>query len=363
MKKIISVLLVVVMLLCLMTGCAKTETSAPVEEPAKEEAAAPAAPATATADDPYADCPEMTLIYATSSAESVNYCTGATMMAEKVAEATNGKLTIECYFNGSFGLATADEKNALARGTIHMMPATTQILSAEAPYLYPFSVAYVYESYEHFRTVMDSELWADINEQLAADVGIRFLRGDYTGFRHLNLKGTPDINTPEDMAGIKLRVSNNESTLLMAENVLGANPVGLDFSELYQALQTGTVDGHENPFPTIIGNKLYEVTDSIVLTGHTIETHALAVNEEMWKNLPDAYRELINEAWNEACLWVDEKSLADEEDGKAFLEGEGLVVMDCDRQSFIDKATEYYKNFEGMQPYMDTYLAIKEMAK
>lgn len=361
MKKIIGILLTVMMLFCFLTGCAKTETSTSAETPSVAESE-PVSVGETPADDPYADCPEMTLIYATSSAESVNYCAGAQMMADKVAEATNGKLTIECYFNGSFGIATADEKNALARGTIQMMPATTQILAADAPYLYPFSVAYVYESYEHFRTVMDSELWADINEQLAEDVGIRFLRGDYTGFRHLNLKGTRQINTPEDMAGVKLRVSNNESTLLMAENVLGANPVGLDFSELYQALQTGTVDGHENPFPTIIGNRLYEVTDSIVLTGHTIETHALAVNEKMWQDLPDAYRELINETWNECCLWIDEKSLADEEDGKAFLEGEGLVVMECDRQSFIDRATEYYTNFEGMQPYMETYLAIKEMA-
>ena len=309
----------------------------------------------------YTALPEEKLVFATGSSAETVYCQGIQKLSDMVKEKTNGRLTIECYFSGSLGIATGSETDGVSRGTLDMSVGSTSLYSADCPYLTPFTAAYVFESYEHYRAVMDSDLWAGMADRIAEDIGIRMLRGDYTGARHLNLKGTKEIKSPADMANYKLRVSNNEATLFIASKVLGANAIGMNFTEVYQALQTGTIDGHENPLTTIVANLFYEVTDSVVLTGHQIEAHALAINEERWKALDPAYRELINACWSECVDWIDQTTLQQEKDLVSFLEGEGLVVYEIDKTPFIESATAAYAAYEPMQKYIDTYNAIKAL--
>lgn len=345
----------------LLSMCACSEKPAEATPPAPS-AAQPSAENTASAD-PYADLPEVKLTFATGSSAETAYCKGIQMLADRLSEETGGKFTIDCYFNGSLGIATGSETDALSRGTLDLSIGSTSLYTADCPYLTPFAAAYVFESYDHYRAVMDSDFWAGMRDRIIEDMNIRMLRCDYTGARHLNLKGTKEITKPEDMASYRLRVSNNEATLFIAEKVLGANPVGMNFSEVYQALQTNAIDGHENPFSTIVANMFYEVTDSVVMTGHQIEAHALAINEDSYQNLPQAYQELLNDTWSECVDFIDETTLQEERDYVSFLKDKGLVVYEIDKTPFIEQAGKAYAEYAPMQEYIDIYNEIKSFAK
>lgn len=262
----------------------------------------------------------------------------------------------------AFILSTLSLTDALSRGTLDMSIGSTSLYTADCPYLTPFAAAYVFESYDHYRAVMDSDFWLEMRDRIAEDLNIRMLRCDYTGSRHLNLKGKTEITKPEDMAAYKLRVSNNEATLFIAEKVLGAIPIGMNFSEVYQALQTNAIDGHENPLSTIVANMFYEVTDSVILTGHQIEAHTLAINEEKYQSLPAECQTLLNESWSECVDFIDETTLKEEAELGEFLEGEGLAVYEIDKTPFIEKAAQAYADYAPMQEYMDIYEKIKSFA-
>ena len=358
MKKTLSIMLAMLMMVSIFTACGNstTETPTPNDENTPSE--------TASANDidtsEYADLPSVNWTYTSAVGESTIYNQAVQMLADRLAEETGGKFTVETYYAGALMNSVA-EKDAVSRGTVQMCCQAASILADYADYLYPFSVAYNFKSYEHYRAVCDSELWAGIVEQVADDLDIRMMKSDYTGFRNLNLRGTKDIQTPEDMAGIKLRVSNNEATLFMAEYVLGANPIGMDFNEVYSALQTGAIDGHENPLTTIYSNKFYEVTDSIVMTEHSCELHALMVNETAWQGLAPEYQELFTEIWNELVVWCDEQQLAQEAELLSVFEDEGLVIIYPDKQSFIDKAIAAYETNEKIQKYWDVYQEVLNM--
>lgn len=354
MKKVFALILAMLMMLGTLTACGSAaQTTAPETAPAAESTVGEAA-------SKYAALPDVKWTYTSAVGETTIYNQAVQKLADRIAEETGGKFTIDTYYAGALMNSIA-EKDAISRGTVQMCCQAASILADYADYLYPFSVAYNFKSYEHYRAVCDSELWADIVEQVADDLDIRMMKSDYTGFRNLNLRGTKDIQTPADMAGVKLRVSNNEATLFMAEHVLGANPIGMDFNEVYSALQTGAIDGHENPLTTIYSNKMYEVTDSIVMTEHSCELHALMVNETAWQALAPEYRELFTEVWAELVAWCDEQQLAQEAELLEVFENEGLVIIYPDKQSFINKAVEANGTNEKIQKYWDTYQAVLNM--
>lgn len=363
MKKTLAIILAAVMMLTLFASCSSAK---PAEEAKAPEAAAPetateaATEAKPTAENKYASLPDVKWTYTSAVGETTIYNKAVQMLADRMAEETGGKFVIDTYYAGALMNSIA-EKDAVSRGTVQMCCQAASILADYADYLYPFSVAYNFASYEHYRAVCDSELWAGIVEQVADDLDIRMMKSDYTGFRNLNLRGTANIQTPADMAGVKLRVSNNEATLFMAEHVLGANPIGMDFNEVYSALQTGAIDGHENPLTTIYSNKMHEVTDSIVMTQHSCELHALMVNETAWQGLDPAYRELFTQIWDELVAWCDEQQLQQEAELLAEFEKEGLTIIYPDKQAFIDQAVEANSTNEKIQKYWDTYQEVLNM--
>ena len=341
MKKVCTTVLSILLVLALISGFGITSFA--------EEA------------NPYADLPDVNWTYTSAVGESTIYNQAVQKLADRLDEETGGKFHVETYYSGAL-MGSVAEKDAVSRGTVQMCCQAASIIAEYADYLYPYSVAYNFASYEHYRKVCDSEMWAETVERVAKDLNIRMMKSDYTGFRNLNLRIDKDIQTPEDMAGVKLRVSNNESTLFMAEHVLGANPIGMDFNEVYTALQTGAIDVHENPLTTIYSNKMYEVTKSIVLTQHSCELHALMVNETAWQNLDPAYRELFTKIWDELVAWCDQEQLSQEAELLDFFESEGLKIIYPNKQAFIDKAVEANATNEKIQKYWDVYQAVLAMA-
>jgi TRAP-type C4-dicarboxylate transport system substrate-binding protein len=142
-----------------------------------------------------------------------------------------------------------------------------------------------------------------------------------------------EIKKPEDMKGMKLRVPPAPLFLMFTKSV-GANATPIAFAEVYLALQQGTVDGQENPLPTIMAKKFYEVQSHIMLTGHITESLVTIVGSHVWSKLSDADKKVFEEVLKEASarstdqIRASEQRLADE------FRKLGKTVVEVDREAF-----------------------------
>jgi tripartite ATP-independent transporter DctP family solute receptor len=153
---------------------------------------------------------------------------------------------------------------------------------------------FLFKDKEAAYKALDGELGQTLNELLPEKQGIRNLVFMENGLRHITNNRKP-IKTPEDLKGIKIRTMENPVHQAMFK-LLGANPTPLSFSELYTALQQGTVDAQENPLPIMYSSKFYEVQKFCSLTGHVYAPSTLLISETFWQSLSDEERAIIREA-------------------------------------------------------------------
>src|SRR5262249_29210444 len=147
----------------------------------------------------------------------------------------------------------------------------------------------------HLDAVYDGEIGKEYKERVSKDVDLHIVRSQYLGARHVVLRQEKDVKVPADLAGLKLRVPGSEAWQFLG-NALGANATPLAFEEIYLALQTGTIDGLENPLPDIISNKFYEVSKQIVLTGHMVANTFFTMSNTFWNGLSDDEKKAIETA-------------------------------------------------------------------
>jgi tripartite ATP-independent transporter DctP family solute receptor len=284
------------------------------------------------------------------------------MIADEISEKTGGNFTMEIHENGSL-MTQEGEVDAVARGTLDMMFSSPFLISDQLPYLTMFTAAYIFKDEAHLRAVMDGEIGQQVADDVADKLGVRWLSALYCGARNLDLVDIgKEVKTPEDLNGVNLRMPNSSAWLFMGK-ALGANPTPMAFAEIYQGLQTGAIDGQENPLPTTIAQKWYEVTDQIVLTGHVIEPMCIAINEEKWQSLPKEYQDIMIEAIRTATLWCDEANIQEEQEAIDFLKEQGLTITEPDVDAFMEYSENYYLSDEEMTKDwdMDLYQQIKNL--
>ena len=124
--------------------------------------------------------------------------------------------------------------------------------------------------------MFDGEIGKEMYRLVEDKMGIKVLTVGYLGTRELNLRTEKEIKTPADLAGVKLRMPGSDTWLFLGK-ALGANPLPVAFGEIYTALQTGAIDGQDNPLPTVRATKFYEVTKQIVITDHLVDSIFLAL--------------------------------------------------------------------------------------
>ena len=210
---------------------------------------------------------------------------------------------------------------------------------------------------------MDGEIGQKVADDVAEKLNVRWLSALYCGARHLDMRDIGrEITKPEDLNGVNLRMPNSSAWLFMGK-ALGANPTPMAYAEIYQGLQTGAIDGQENPLPTTIAQKWYEVTSQIVLTGHVNEPMCIAINEEKWQSLPQEYRDIMTEAVKTATAWCEEANLKQEQEAITFLKEQGLTVIEPDLNAFMEYSENYYLNDKDMVKDwdMELYHQIKDL--
>ncbi|MFT5871588.1 MAG: tripartite ATP-independent transporter DctP family solute receptor [Clostridium sp.] len=316
MKKRLSLLLVVVMLGMVAGGCAKKDTA--VKEADKKS----------------------TLVF------SVNAVPGdahyeAMLKFKEVAEAkSNGSIEVKTYDSGSL-FKQDQELAAVKSGQADIVYMSAPWLSEGSPWISMFSAGYMFKSYDHMTKVLNGEIGKEVFEKVATEQGIRPLSAFYLGTRQINLVKDKEIKTPADLKGIKLRMPNSEAWLFLGK-ALGANPTPLAFTELYMALQSGTVDGQDNPLPTVKSAKFYEVTKSISITNHLVDSVWPTINEAKWKSLNDDQQKVVMEAAEEARVLCDQLNNTREKELIEFFKSEGLKVYNANIDVFSKEVLDKY---------------------
>lgn len=261
---------------------------------------------------------------------------------EKLEEISGGNITVECYDSGTlYGQDT--ETDAIKNGDVDMIYSSASWLTDGSPWISMFTAGYVFQSYEHMTTVMNGDIGKEVFQKIADEQGILPLGCYYLGTRQVSLSADKQIKTPEDLNGVNLRMPNSDAWVFLGK-AMGANPTAIAFNDLYLALQTGTVDGQDNPLPTVQSAKFYEVQKSISLTNHLVDSVWPTINVNTWNKMTEQQQAWVLEAveaGREAC---DKQNLETEAEVQDFLKGEGLSIYEADVSAFAEHVLDTYLN-------------------
>ncbi|WP_172294338.1 TRAP transporter substrate-binding protein DctP [Pseudoruegeria sp. HB172150] len=235
------------------------------------------------------------------------------------------------------------ELTAMQRGNLDMANLAIFDFYNQVPETSILGTAYLWRDYEHMRATFDSDVLDGLISKMEEATGIKVLAWPYIGTRHVNIRGDKEIMTPADLAGIKLRMPGGEGWQFVGE-ALGANPTPLAFTEVYTALQTGAVDGQDNPLPADKQMKFYEVTDQIILTGHLIANNVFSMSASKWDSLDADQQAKVEECARAFQDAMDADTIRQESELVSFFEGEGLKVYEPNKDAFRTHVLEVFKN-------------------
>lgn len=260
-----------------------------------------------------------------------------------VDEKGDGSLKIELYPDSQLG-----SKNELIDG---MTLGEPYITLADGAFYADYGVAdfgivfgpFLFDNWDQCWTLIESDWYADMCSQLEGK-GLKLVASNWKyGERHTLTKDP--VNTVDDLAGMKIRVPGNQIQSV-GFDVLGATSTGMDLGDVYQALQTGTIDGAENPLATLYGRKLHEVAKNLILDGHVLNFTTWVMSADLFNSLTPEQQELLVSTGEEAGLYNNELVDASNAEYLQLMKDEGVTVVEPTEevlQGFRDKAQAFYE--------------------
>jgi tripartite ATP-independent transporter DctP family solute receptor len=248
----------------------------------------------------------------------------ARRMAELLKEKTGGKLTMSIHPAGELGNDGA-LLEGVRLGSIDIAVTGNPFFTTFAPRLNVMDLPYLFRDVGHAHRVMDGPIGVELLKDLERNrmKGLAFWE---LGFRHITNSKHP-IRIPGDLKGIKIRTTPNKAHI-EAFRLWGANPVPMPFTELYLALQTGTVDAQENPINNIYANRMYEVQKYMSLTGHAYTASIMCMNLAKFNALPPEQQKALLEAAHEAGLYQRELNAQQDGENLAKIKAAGVEVIE-----------------------------------
>lgn len=259
---------------------------------------------------------------------------------EYVEEASKGDITVEVYTDAVL-FTQEEEVVAVVGGDADMTLTSASWLTTGSPWVSMFTAGYVFKSYDHMTKVLNGDIGKTVFAKIGEEQGILPLGAWYLGSREISLGQDKAITTPADLEGINLRMPNSEAWLELGK-ALGANPTPISFSELYLALQTGTVDGQDNPLPTLESAKFYEVQKSITITNHLVDSVWPAINTAKWNSLTPEQQQIVLDGVEAGRKYCDDTNNAREAELIEFFKSKGLSVYNADLDAFAKHVLDYY---------------------
>jgi TRAP-type C4-dicarboxylate transport system substrate-binding protein len=261
-------------------------------------------------------------------------------MMKRFAAAIADDFAFEGYYGGTL-FKQGTELVALQRGNLEMGNIAPQDIANQIPAWSILTSAYLFRDLDHLNTFFDSDLGQEMKQMVEDQLGVRILGPTYFGTRQLGLVPETRINTPADMQGIKLRMPGGDAWQFLG-SALGANPTPMAYAEVYTGLQTGAIDGQDNPLPNVYNMKFYEVMSQIVLTSHLVGYDLLTVSSNVWNEMSPEQQQAFQAAADEAMAWSAAEHLKQEEELVAFMKEQGLEIYTPEVEAFRTHAQEMY---------------------
>ena len=261
-------------------------------------------------------------------------------MMRMFAKEIEGDFKVEPFFNGTL-FKQGTELVALQRDNLEMGNIAPQDISKQVPAWSILTSAYLFRDANHLNAFFASDLGAQMKKLAEDQVKVKILGPTFFGTRQVGLKPKKKINTPADMAGIKLRMPPGDAWQLLGRSV-GANPTPMAYAETYTGLQTGAIDGQDNPLPNVQNMKFYEVMSQIVLTSHLIGFDLLTVNLKTWQSMSPARQKSFQAAADKAIRWSAAEHLKREVELAESFKKQGLEIYTPNVGAFREYAQKIY---------------------
>ncbi|HUL57553.1 MAG TPA: sialic acid TRAP transporter substrate-binding protein SiaP [Usitatibacter sp.] len=257
--------------------------------------------------------------------------------AREISKRTNGRYEIDVFPASTLGKET-DINQALSLGTIDIIYTSMAFAGRSYPPMSIASAPYVFRDFDHWQKFRNGPIFRELARGYEEKSG-NHIEG-YTYYGEREITSNKPITRPEDMKGLKIRVPD-APLYAMFPRAVGASPTPIAFSEVYLALQNGTVDAEENPLPTIDAKRFYEVQKYIILTGHITESLVTIVAGGTWNKLSEADRKIFSDVLWEASARATNDIVQAEGRLASELERRGKIVVKVDRAPFM-KAVQPY---------------------
>ncbi len=261
-------------------------------------------------------------------------------MIRMLAKDIEGDFKMEPFLNATL-FKQGTELVALQRDNLEMGNIAPQDISKQVPAWTLLTSAYLFRDANHLTSFWSSDLGAQYKKQAEDQVKIKILGPTFFGTRHVGLKAKKKINTPADLSGVKLRMPPGDAWQLLGRS-LGANPTPMAFAETYTGLQTGAVDGQDNPLPNVQAMKFHEVMSQIVLTSHLIGYDLLSINLKTWRALSPERQKAFQASVDKALAWSTAEHLKREAELAEGFKKAGLDVYAPDVKAFREHAQKVY---------------------
>lgn len=261
-------------------------------------------------------------------------------MIEMIAQELKNDFEIEPFYNGTL-FKQGTELVALQRDNLELGNIAPQDISKQIPAWSLLTAAYVFRDANHLEAFWSGDLGTKMKKMAEDEAKVKILGPTFFGTRQVGLKTKKKISTPADMAGIKLRMPPGDAWQLLGRS-LGANPTPMAFAETYTGLQTGSVDGQDNPLPNVQAMKFQEVMSQIVLTSHLIGYDLLTINLKTWNGMPPDKQKAFQAAVNKGIKWSAAEHLKREAELAEEMKKQGLDVYSPDIAAFRDYAQKVY---------------------
>lgn len=255
-----------------------------------------------------------------------------TVFKESLDKSAPAEFDVQINLNASLFKQGA-EPAAMARGNLELASISAFDIAKLVPEFSIFTAGYVIRDPEHQQKVFNGPIGDELFKLVAEKMEVTPLATIYLGTRQVNLREPRNVKTPADLKGVKLRMPGSKEWLFLGE-ALGATATPLAFGEVYLGLKTGTIDGQDNPLPTVRAAKFYEVTKQLVMTSHLVDGIFISISTKSWNALSAAQKQKVKAAAQAAAAYNNVNRLKEEAQIVDFFKTQGLQVTTPDVEAF-----------------------------
>ena len=257
-----------------------------------------------------------------------------------LAKEVEADATIEPFFGGTL-FKQGTELVALQRDNLEIGNIAPQDISKQVPAWSLLTSAYLFRDANHINAFFASSAGIEMKRMAEDQLKVKILAPVFFGTRQVGLKGKKKIATPADLVGVKLRMPPGDAWQMLGRSI-GANPTPMAYAETYTGLQTGAIDGQDNPLPNVQNMKFYEVMQQIVLTSHLVGFDVLTMSQKAWSAMTPAKQKSFQAAVDKAVAWSTAEHLKREATLADDFRKQGLDVYAPDIAAFRAHAQKMY---------------------